>query len=138
MYSRLFSRFAPSALVLFAASVLPGQAAVQNRINAPVTGSSRVAIQHTIPARALRAQDLGAAPADRKLEGVTLHFSLTAAQQADLNQLLIDQQNPNSPSYHQWLTPAQFGARFGLSSADLAKVTVWLTGQGLTVVSVAP
>jgi subtilase family serine protease len=138
MYSRLLSRFAPSALVLFAASVLPAQAAVQNRINAPVTGSSRVAIQHTIPARALRAQDLGAAPADRKLGGVTLYFSLTAAQQADLNQLLIDQQNPNSPSYHQWLTPAQFGARFGLSSADLTKVTGWLTGQGLTVVSVAP
>ena len=138
MYSRLCSRFAPLALALFVVSVPPTQAAVQNRINAPISGSSRVAVQHTIPARALRAQDLGSAPADRKLESVTLHFNMTAAQQADLNQLLTDLQNPNSPSYHQWLTPAQFGARFGLSSADLGKVTTWLTSKGLTVVSVAP
>jgi subtilase family serine protease len=63
---------------------------------------------------------------------------MTAAQQADLNQLLQDQQNPSSPSYHQWLTPAQFGTRFGLSSADLSKVTSWLTSKGLTVTNVAP
>ncbi|RSL18770.1 Ig-like domain-containing protein [Edaphobacter aggregans] len=138
MHSRLFPRFALSALVLFAVSVLPARAGVQNRINAPVSSSNRVAVQHTISPRALRAQDLGSAPADRKLESITLHFNMTAAQQADLNQLLIDQQNPSSPSYHQWLTPAQFGARFGLSSSDLSKVTSWLTSKGLTIASVAP
>ena len=32
--------------------------------------------------------------------------------------------------YHQWLTPAQFGSRFGLSDADLAKVQSWLESEG--------
>jgi subtilase family serine protease len=138
MFSRPVLRFALPVFGLFAALAPFAHAAVQNRIKAPITGNDQVAVPHTVPARALRAQDLGSAPADRKLESVTLHFNMTAAQQADLNQLLIDQQNPNSPSYHQWLTPAQFGARFGLSSADLAKVTAWLTGKGLTIASVAP
>ena len=62
---------------------------------------------------------------------------MTPAQQADLTQLLAAQLNPSSPNYHQWLTPEQFGARFGLSSSDLAKVTAWLTGQGFTITSVA-
>jgi subtilase family serine protease len=137
MPSRLFSRFALPAFVLLSASVLPALAAVQNRISTPITSGNRVPMQHTIPGRALRANDLGSAPADRKLTTLSLRFSLTDAQQADLTQLLIDQQNPNSPSYHKWLTPEQYGARFGLSSADLAKVSSWLTGQGFTVTGVA-
>jgi subtilase family serine protease len=72
------------------------------------------------------------------LSSVTLHFNLTNAQQADLTQLLADQQNPASPHYHQWLTSQQYGARFGLSSADLAKVQAWLAGKGLKVSEVAP
>ena len=103
-----------------------------------VNGSSRGTIAHTIPPRARLAADLGEAPANRILDAVTIHFNMSAAQQADLNQFLADLQNPNSPSYHQWLTPAQFGARFGMSSSDLAKVTSWVTGQGLSVVSISP
>jgi subtilase family serine protease len=62
---------------------------------------------------------------------------MTSAQQADLGQLLAAQLNPSSPSYHQWLTPEQFGARFGLSSSDISKVSAWLTSQGFTVTGTA-
>jgi subtilase family serine protease len=62
---------------------------------------------------------------------------MTAAQQAALTQLLMDQQNPSSPLFHQWLTPAQFGASFGVSSSDMAKVSSWLTSKGLTIVRVS-
>jgi subtilase family serine protease len=81
---------------------------------------------------------MGEAPAGRMLSSVSLHFNMTDAQQADLNQLLNDQQNPASPHYHQWLTPEQFGARFGLSSSDLATVKSWLSSRGLTIGTVAP
>ncbi len=133
MRSRLLSLLALSALV-FAASISPSYAAVQSRI-AAVSSTSRVAVRHTVPAQAMAATDLGAAPANQVLDSVTLHFNMTDAQQAALNQLLIDQQNPSSPRYHQWLTPEQFGAQFGLSSQDLAKVSAWLTSQGLTITS---
>jgi subtilase family serine protease len=84
------------------------------------------------------ASDLGEVASDRLLSAVSLHFNLTDAQQADLTQLLQDQQNPASPLYHQWLTPQQYGARFGISTADLQKVQTWLTSQGLKVLEVSP
>ncbi len=110
---------------------------MQNRIAGAVDGGSRVALPGTINGHARRSVDLGPAAADRKLESLSVRFSMTDAQQADLTQLLAAQLNPTSPSYHQWLTPEQFGARFGLSSSDLSKVSAWLTSQGFTITSVA-
>jgi hypothetical protein len=125
-------------LALFATAFLPSaQAVVQNRIAGPVNGGARTPLAGTIMRRAQRANDLGTAPADKRLESMSLRFSMTPAQQADLTQLLADQLNPASPSYHQWLTPEQFGARFGLTSADLAKVSAWLTSQGFTITDTA-
>lgn len=87
--------------------------------------------------RVRNAVDLGVAPASLKLTALTMRFNMTAAQQAALNQLLEDQQNPNSPQYHKWLTPEQFGTQFGLSASDIAKVSSWLTSKGFTVTGVA-
>ena len=137
MHSRLFPRFVISALVLFVASVFPALTGAQNRINNTIGDAERGSVRNTVPPRARMATDLGLAPTDRALQSLTFRFSMTSAQQAALTQLLQDQQNPNSPSYHQWLTPEQFGARFGLSAADLAKVSTWLTSQGFTVTSTA-
>ena len=39
-----------------------------------------------------------------------------------LETLLKAQTTPGSASYHQWLTPAQFGAQFGPSAASFANV----------------
>ncbi|WP_263365411.1 protease pro-enzyme activation domain-containing protein [Edaphobacter bradus] len=135
MRSPFVVRLILPALFAIGLSAFPLEAAVNNRI-ATVNDNSRRTIEHTIPARARLATDLGEAPADRRLDSVTLHFNMTDAQQAELNQLLIDQQNPSSPHYHQWLSPEQFAARFGLSSSDLAKISSWLTGKGLTITSV--
>jgi uncharacterized protein (TIGR03437 family) len=61
----------------------------------------------------------------------------TAAQQADLQQLLGQQQDPASPNYHKWLTPEQYAARFGQPQTNIDKLTAWLSGNGLKVVTVA-
>lgn len=112
-------------------------AAPQNRISMQITDSDRASVRETVPVRARLSADLGEA-ADQTLPAVSLYFNMTEAQQADLTQLLQDQQNPASPHYHQWLTPAQYGARFGLTDADLQKVQTWLTSRGLKVIDVAP
>src|SRR5207247_11116651 len=64
---------------------------------------------------------------------VTMIFKPTAAQQADLDKLLREQQDPSSPNYHKWLTPADFADRFGLSSTDMDKVTSWPQAQDINV-----
>ncbi len=79
------------------------------------------------------AADAGVVPAGTAVKGLTLMFSRTAAQEADLQALLAAQQDPSSPQYHQWLTPDSFGARFGMADADLALVESWLQGEGFSV-----
>lgn len=80
--------------------------------------------------------DQGRVSPVRPLSFVTLTLAQSAVQQADLDQLLRDQQTPGSPSYHHWLTPEEFAQRFGASQADVDRVTAWLQSQGLTVSAV--
>jgi subtilase family serine protease len=47
--------------------------------------------------------------------------------------LLDAQHNPESPYYHQWLTPEEYGERFGISEDDTAQVVNWLQSHGLRV-----
>ena len=137
--SRLLPRFlVPAFAVLGSLATFAHAASPQNRLSAAISDTSRSSVRETIPRRVRLAADLGEADSNQRLSAVSLHFNLTDAQQADLTQLLADQQNPASPHYHQWLTPQQYGARFGLSSADMAKVTAWLTSKGLTISEVAP
>jgi len=42
---------------------------------------------------------------------------------------------PGNPAYGKYLTPAQFTARFGTTSAQVAAVKAWAKSAGLTVVS---
>ena len=112
-------------------------AAVQDRIATTADTGGFVAIPNSIQPRARAATDLGPMRGDARLQGVSIHFNMSTAQEAALDQLLADQQNPASPRYHQWLTPEQYGEQFGLSSADLGKVTAWLESQGFTITGVA-
>ncbi len=138
MCSRLISRFTLPLALLSAISPVISHAAVKDRITAAsISNSGNQALHGNVSPRTKRSTDLGLAASDQKLNSITLHFSLTAAQQADLDQLYAAQLNPSSPSYHQWLTPEQYGARFGLSATDIAKVKSWLASQGLTVTSTA-
>src|SRR3984957_19165839 len=50
--------------------------------------------------------------------------------------LLSQLHNPNSASYHQWLTPAQFSERFGPQTATVNAITNELKAHGLEVTAV--
>jgi pseudomonalisin len=92
--------------------------------------SALVALGGNHPDEMTTAQAVGRAdPAAPLMLQVTLGLRNRIA----LDQLLRDQQNPASPNYHKWLTPAQFASRFGPSQQDLQAVEQWLTGQGFRV-----
>lgn len=127
-----------TALILISLTAAPAAfAANQNRISGNITPGTRTQISESVQPHVRAAADLGATPGETKLTGMSLRFSMTDAQSAALDQLLADQQNPASSRYHQWLTPAEFGAQFGLSQTDIGKVKDWLTAQGFTVTGVA-
>jgi subtilase family serine protease len=68
-----------------------------------------------------------------RISGMTFRFRPAEGQSAELERLLEDQQNPNSPQYHAWLRPAEYGERFGLGRNDFAKVADWVVSQGFQV-----
>jgi subtilase family serine protease len=108
-----------------------------DRIAAPLTGGQVAPLRGNVHGMARAQFDQGRVDAATRMSGVSLVFKPSAGQQSDLDKLLADQQNPSSPKYHKWLTPAQFADRFGMSRNDIAKVTAWLQSQGLTVTRVA-
>lgn len=90
-----------------------------------------------MPAWAVAANDLGPAPSNIPLR-LTFVLSRSLERQAAFTQLLADQQNPASASYHHWLTPQQIGTLYGPTQNDLNTLTSWLTSQGLAVKEIAP
>jgi hypothetical protein len=81
--------------------------------------------------------DQGAAPDDLPMERMLLLLQRSPEQEAALRKLLDEQQVKASPRYHLWLTPEQFGRQFGPASADIDRVTQWLTSRGFQVNRVA-
>jgi hypothetical protein len=73
--------------------------------------------------------------ADPAME-VHLTVMLGLHDQAKLDQLIADQQNPSSSQYRRWLTPQEFNQRFGPTPAQTDAVVEWLKSQGLKVTSV--
>ena len=70
---------------------------------------------------------------DFLMESMVLVLRADPAQDEALDELLQEQQDPQSPQYHRWLTPQTFGERFGVSPNDLARVTHWLETHGMRV-----
>ena len=122
----------PSALVPFAAAQ-----SIAPRISSEISSAERSTLKGSVHPLAQAQFDAGRLPADTRLSGITLVFSRSAAQEADLKNLIAAQQNPASPLYHQWLTPEQFAARFGMADSDLNKVQNWLQEQGFSIDQVA-
>ncbi|HET7893673.1 MAG TPA: protease pro-enzyme activation domain-containing protein, partial [Candidatus Sulfotelmatobacter sp.] len=77
--------------------------------------------------------DLGTAPATLSMDRMLLVLKRSREQETTLRKLLDDQQDKHSPNYHQWLTPEQFGKKFGPTDADIQTVTTWLQSHGFTV-----
>jgi uncharacterized protein (TIGR03437 family) len=77
--------------------------------------------------------DKGPVDPGMRMEYMQIFAKPSATQQAGLDQLLADQQNPSSKQFHKWLTPEEFGNRFGLSPGDHAKIVAWLQAEGFFI-----
>jgi hypothetical protein len=133
------TRSTQSAFVLLAAFLLPQLSAqTPSRLPVAIEGEPRFVLTHNTPPRIASAVDLGPVDDSFVLPRMTLHFRLAEAQQKELDQLVHDQQDRTSAEYHKWLTPDEFGQRFGLNDADLAAVRSWLQSEGFTDIDAAP
>jgi uncharacterized protein (TIGR03437 family) len=110
--------------------------AQSDRIAGEVDASRVLKVTGNINPQVKPELDEGPVDPAMKLNYVQLMLKSSAAQQADLNQLLREQQRPGSPNFRKWLSPEQFADRFGVSRADIGKITSWMRAQRLDIITV--
>jgi pseudomonalisin len=124
-----------SFIALFLLSTLNAQ--VPSRITRRADRAAMVQIPNTTHPAVALATDLGRAASSLRMDRILLHLQSSSEQEAALQQMLAEQQDPSSPQYHAWLTPEQFGQQYGVAQADLDAITSWLELQGFQVTEIS-
>jgi hypothetical protein len=129
-------------ILVTVSTVIPGLAqqtvpATPDRITRAIDDNVLTTLRGNVHPLANAGSDLGAAPVSQRMNHMQLVLQRSPAQEAALGAFLSAVQQKNSPNYHKWLTPKQFGALYGPSDADIQKLSGWLEGEGFTVNKVA-
>ncbi len=114
------------------------QSGAGRMITQPVDESKMVTLKGNVHPLARAEFDQGPAPASLPLNRMMLVLKRSATQEAALATFLAQQNDVTSPNYHHWLTPEQFGERFGAADDDVSSITTWLQSRGFSVNNVAP
>ena len=118
-------------LSAFASAQLPSP------VERPADGGGLQRIEHSRPVWTGSATDVGRVEPNRGLSRMVLVLTPSADRQQALQKFLDDVENRRSPQFHRWLTPAEFGARFGAEDADTEAVRQWLQRSGFQVAPAA-
>jgi hypothetical protein len=118
---------------LFAQEANLTAATPRARITAAIDETQRVTLKGNTHPWAQAQFDAGPAPASLPMQRMLLVLKRSPEQQQALDQYLASVQDQNSPNFHKWLTPGQFGAHFGAAANDLGAITGWLQSHGMTV-----
>ena len=134
--TRLITLF---AFISIAALTTPAQTnQARSLVTAPVNEGQMVTRLGTTHPLARAEFDRGLAPDSLPMDNMMLGLKRTPEQDAALATLLREQQDPTSANYHKWITPQEFGARFGPSDHDIQAVTSWLQSHDFQGVEVSP
>src|SRR5580698_9639850 len=77
--------------------------------------------------------DRGAVPDDFLLGHMQLQLKRSPDREQALDQFIDRLHDPNSPSFHQWLTAVEFGSQFGPAQRDIDTVVGWLRAHGFRI-----
>jgi hypothetical protein len=119
------------------ASAAQAAPAVPARITQAIDDTQLVTLKGNVQVQARPEFDKGPVSDAQPMKRMMLLLRRSPEQQAALTQLMAGQLSKESPSFHQWLTPVQFGQQFGPADADIQTVTDWLTRQGFQGIKVA-
>lgn len=139
MKSRILQTLVAASTMFAAVPSMPLAAQAGNqplavpRITQAIDEDQRVTLRGNLHPLALAQYDQGPVPASMPMGHVMLVVQPSAAQKQALADYLTAVHNPDSPSYRKWLTPAQFGAAYGLADDDLQSVEGWLQSHGLKI-----
>ena len=108
-----------------------------DRLTAKIDAEDRVVLSGNRHPLARAEFETGAAASTHRMERMMLVLRPDDVQQQALHALIHSQHDPNSATYRNWLSPEMFAERFGISANDVATVTTWLQGHGMTIEEVS-
>lgn len=107
-------------------------------VRGAVDEANRVRLQGNVHPMVQPRFDKGEVEESFAAQRLILLLKRSPQQERDLEQFLEESHTQGTANYHKWLTPAEFGKRFGAADSDIAAVRAWLESHGLTVNQVHP
>ncbi len=101
--------------------------------NAVIDENDRVVLHGNVHPMARPEFDVGLSDPSLPMNRTILLLKIAPEKQAELDRLVAEQQDPLSPNFHQWLTPEEFGKRFGRTPEEIATVESWLISHGFSI-----
>src|SRR6266851_2952016 len=135
MQSKQWNFFCRPAVTLlaFAVSALAQTA----RITQPIDTTKMVTLSGNVHPLAQPPYDKGMAPASLPMQRMLLVLQRSPEQKKALQSRVASQHDPKSAYFHKWLTPDQFGKKFGVAQSDIAQIVGWLQQGGFQVGNVS-
>jgi hypothetical protein len=122
-----------AAAAAWAAVDAPASPAAAPRVQGPVDDAARVALYGNMHPSIQAGADQGAVEDSLPAGRMLLLLARSPEQESALREFLQAAHTPGNPSFHKWLTPAEFGRLYGPADSDVAAVTAWLESHGLAV-----
>jgi hypothetical protein len=105
--------------------------AIDSRAYVTLTGNTRPEAANTLNYR-------GPVSAVFPIDHMLLFLQRSPEQEQAVDKLINELNDKNSPNFHKWLTPEEFGERFGVDEQDIQTVSNWLQSQGFQINQVYP
>ena len=121
------------AAVPLLACLLPSAAALAQSMPLRVDEQQVVTLYGNTPRWADPGRVVGIVAPEVRLQRMVLVLRADAGREQALRQFVQRQHEPGAAEFHHWLTPAEFGRRFGATASELALVTGWLRSHGFSV-----
>ncbi|WP_425152012.1 S53 family peptidase, partial [Candidatus Binatus sp.] len=120
------------------ARALSGATSAPDQITDAINDNDTIPVPGNVRFEATAANDRGRVADDFALDHLLLQLRRSPQQQRELDQLIGELEDPNSPNYHHWLSAQEFGNRFGATPRDIATISAWLRTHGFQVNYVYP
>ena len=105
---------------------------IQRLVTQEVDESRRVTMHGNVHPFARSEFDRGTLNDSQPINRIYMLLSRSAEQQTALDKLMLEQMDSTSPNFHKWLTPEEYGTKFGPSEEDIQAVKNWLGAHGFT------
>ena len=103
------------------------------RVTQRVDNSQRTVIHGQVPRIVQNSSDKGRLPANTPMRHMLLVLKPSFEQENELEKLIDQQHDKRTLNHHQWVTPEEFGEKFGVHDSDIGQVKNWLAGQGFAI-----